>query len=281
VNPYYVILTAWDWEPSVIVGCIGLLVLYYYAVQPKRPLRTISYTTGVLVLFLALVSPIDTLSDQYLFSVHMIQHLLLILAVPPLMIAGLPKEFVNRILRVPWVRRTEQVLSKPLIAWTSATFFLAFWHIPIFYNFALAHEGVHILEHLIFLVTSTIFWWPVLAPVRGLRMNAGMTVFYLFTASLFNAVLGMIITFAPLGIYPAYIHPQDSLGILTFIRQSWGISAKGDQQLGGLLMWVPAGLVYFTAIVSVVTKWQSETNEDDELQMTEARAYMAGGRDAA
>lgn len=275
MSPLHIILTSWDWEPSVIVGCIGLLALYYFGVKPKKPLRTTSYVTGVVVLFLALVSPIDTLSDEYLFSVHMIQHLLLILAVPPLMIAGLPKKFVEKILSVPWVARTEQILSKPLIAWTSATFFLAFWHVPIFYNFALAHEDVHILEHLVFLVTSTIFWWPVLTPIRNLRLNAGETVFYLFSAALFNTALGIIITFAPLGIYPAYLHPHDDLGILSYIRHDWGLTAKADQQFGGLLMWVPAGLVYFTAIVSVVAKWQSESEpEEAEDQIS---AAVTGG----
>ncbi|HEV2469504.1 MAG TPA: cytochrome c oxidase assembly protein [Candidatus Sulfotelmatobacter sp.] len=268
------LLTTWDWEPSVIIGCGALLVLYFYFVRPRTLWRILCYCAGVIVLLLALISPIDTLSDHYLFSVHMIQHLLLILAVSPLLILGIPAEFAVRFLGRPKIAGAERILSNPFVAWIAAALALGLWHVPVFYNFALAHEGVHVLEHLIFLVTATMFWWPVLTPVQEFRLGAGAAVLYLFLASMFNSILGIIITFAPLGCYPAYVHPQDALGILPLIRNHWGISAVADQQLGGLLMWVPAGLIYFSLIVGTVIRWQSGSEMD--LPETQASCITRG-----
>lgn len=263
----HLLLAAWDWEPSIVIGCAALLALYFYFVRPRSLWRIFCYCAGVIVLLLALVSPIDALSDHYLFSVHMIQHLLLILVVSPLLILGIPEKFAVRFLGRPKIAGIERVLSNPFVSWTAAAAALGLWHIPLFYNFALAHETVHILEHLIFLVTATMFWWPVLTPIPELRLGAGATCLYLFLASLFNSILGIIITFAPLGSYSAYVHPQDVLGILPLIRNQWGISAAADQQLGGLLMWVPAGLIYFSLIVGTVIRWQSAP----EIDLAEAQ----------
>jgi len=272
------LLTVWDWEPSIVIGCAALLALYFYFVRPRSLWRILCYCAGVIVLLLALVSPIDALSDHYLFSVHMIQHLLLILVVSPLLILGVPADFAVRFLGRPRIASAERVLSNPFVSWTAAALALGLWHVPLFYNFALAHEGVHVLEHLIFLVTATMFWWPVLTSVPELRLGAGATVLYLFLASLFNSILGIIITFAPLGWYPAYVHPHDVLGILPLIRNQWGISAVADQQLGGLLMWVPAGLIYFSIIVGTVIRWQSGS----EIDLTETQdSYIARGEHAA
>ncbi|MFZ0733131.1 MAG: cytochrome c oxidase assembly protein [Candidatus Sulfotelmatobacter sp.] len=272
------LMTAWDWEPSVVIGCAALLALYFYFARPRSLWRILCYCAGVVILLLALVSPIDALSDHYLFSVHMIQHLLLILVVSPLLILGIPADFAVRFLGKPRIAGVERVLSNPFVSWTAAALALGLWHVPLLYNFALAHEGVHILEHLIFLITATIFWWPVLTPVPELRLGAGATVLYLFLASIFNSILGIIITFAPLGWYPAYVHPQDVLGVLPLIRNQWGISAAADQQLGGLLMWVPAGLIYFSIIVGTVIRWQSGS----EIDLTETQdSCIARGEHAA
>lgn len=271
------LFSAWDWEPSVVIGCAALLVLYFIYVRPLRIGRSILFVTGVMVLLLDLVSPIDVLSDNYLFSVHMVQHLLFIFAVAPLFIWGLPPEFAGRMLARTAAGSAERILSKPAIAWSTGTLTLAIWHIPFLYNLALAHEEIHIVQHLLFLISAVIFWWPVLNPLPELRLSIGPTVLYLFSAAMFNSILGIIITFAPLGWYPAYVHPRDELGILSLIRNQWRISPAVDQQFGGLLMWVPAGLIYFTMIVSAVVKWQSEI---ESAPFAEPADYMQRGHDA-
>jgi putative membrane protein len=270
----HLLISAWDWEPSVVVGCALLLLVYSGFVRPRNAKQTVFFVAGVLVMLFALVSPIDTLGDTYLFSVHMLQHLLLVLIVPPLLILGISKKSTEQLLHWELASRAETALSRPALAWSLAIVIMSAWHIPALYNAALANENIHIAQHLMFLVTATIFWWPVLAPVPKLRMGTGSTVIYLFAAAASNTVLGIVITFAPVGIYPAYIAPHDALSILPLIRQSWGISAAADQQIGGLLMWVPGCSIYFIGILIALIHWYSQP-EIEPIELREAEADAA------
>ncbi|MDQ3927814.1 MAG: cytochrome c oxidase assembly protein [Chloroflexota bacterium] len=260
-------MTLWTWDPSVVAGCAALVAIYFWAVRGRLTRPAFFFLSGVLVLLLALVSPIDELGDEYLFSAHMLQHLLLVLVVPPLLVAGTPRAVFRRILAWPLAARLESIVRQPLVAWTLAVGTLCVWHIPFLYNAALADEGVHIVQHLSFLVTSTIFWWPVLSPMKERRYAALPAVAYLFVAALANMVLGIYLTFVPPGLYPAYLRPGDAAGVLWLVRTEWGLSPAADQQLGGLLMWVPGGLAYLGAIFIVLVRWYSapEAEAEDAL----------------
>jgi putative membrane protein len=221
-----------------------------------------------LILLLALVSPLDTLSDNYLFSAHMVQHLILILIVPPLFLLGTPRDIFERALEAGWVRKLEQRLRRPVLAWTIGTAVLVFWHIPRFYDLTIANESIHVLEHLSFLVAFTIFWWPVLAPREESRLKPLASVIYLFAGMAANSILGIVITFAPAGFYTAYLHPSDPYGWLQTIRNRWGVTPRLDQEIGGILMWVPGGIVYLVAILSVLGSWYNgaQTQEAPALR---------------
>ena len=248
-------LTAWDWEPSVVIGCAGLLIVYAAAARFRFTKASLKFLAGVIVLLLVLVSPVDTLSDNYLFSAHMLQHMLLILAVPPLLLMGIPREMAQKALRYPWIKRAESMLNKPVLSWSLGVGVMWLWHWPPLYNAAVANEQIHIIEHLMFLVGATIFWWPVISPIEELRMQPLMAVAYTFLACMAHSVLGIILTFAPLGHYPAYINPADPYGILPILRGQWGITPAVDQQWGGLLMWVPACLVFLFFILVTLARW--------------------------
>jgi len=248
------IAAAWDPDPSVIIGCIALAIVYVIACRRDFS-RAAWFLLGDLVMLLALISPLDVLADDYLFSAHMLQHMLLVLAVPPLLILGLPRALAASVVRVPALATIERALRSPAVAWTLGMAALWIWHLPRLYDATLASEALHIFEHLVFLVTATIFWWPILAPIEESRMNHGAAFAYLGAAMLTTTILGILITFAPVGVYTAYLHPDDSLGILTGLRDSWGLTTEADQQLGGLLMWVPGGLVYLGAIMAVLARW--------------------------
>jgi cytochrome c oxidase assembly factor CtaG len=207
------------------------------------------------VLLLALLSPLDTLGDTYLFSAHMLQHMLLILAIPPLLLLGVPAGVAKKLLHYPFVAACERVLSKPLLAWTIGVGTMWIWHWPLFYNAALATQPVHVAEHLMFLVSAMIFWWPILNPVQEARLAPLRAVIYLFGACIAHTVLAILLTFAPLGLYPAYLHPADALGILPLIRDRWGITPLADQQWGGLLMWIPTCLVYLGFLLATLASW--------------------------
>jgi cytochrome c oxidase assembly factor CtaG len=252
------ILAAWDFEPSIVVGCAGLLALYAWQHRGDWS-RAGWFCAGVALMALALMSPLDTLSDSYLFSAHMVQHMVLILIVPPLLLLGISTRAALRALAMPAVAKIERVLAKPAVAWTMGIGTLFAWHLPAFYNAALANEDLHIFEHLCFLVAATIFWWPILAPVEEARMAPLPALVYLATAAVANSALGILLTFAEPGLYPAYLHPADPLEILATIRNSWGLTPDVDQELGGLLMWVPGGFVFLGAMIAVLSRWYRDS----------------------
>jgi len=249
------LLSAWDWEPSVVAGCAALAVAYLVLVRRRTARRTILFLCGTLLLLIDLVSPLDTLGDSYLFSVHVLQHFLLALIIPPLWLLGMPRKLVETVLRRPRIERLERILARPAVAWPLGVGAMLVWHIPLLFNAALASDPLHIFQHLSFLATGTIFWWPILCPMTERRLPALPAIAYLFSACTACSLLGAVLTFSPPGAYPAYLHPEDSLGILPLIRNAWGIDAAGDQQLGGMLMWVPGCLVYLTAILASVARW--------------------------
>jgi cytochrome c oxidase assembly factor CtaG len=248
----------WSFEPSVLLGCAGLLLGYMWVQRFRLTGMSLFFTAGVLVLLLALISPLHMLGERYLFSAHMVQHLLLVLVVPPLLLLGIPAWLFRRVLQWEPARRTERILGHPLVAWSLVAVAVYAWHAPVLFNATLANPEIHILEHVIFLVTGTIFWWPVMTPLtESQRLGTGAAVFYLFSAGVTNCVLGIILTFASPGLYPAYVSPSDPYGILVHIRYEWGLSAALDQQLGGMIMWVPGCLAYLGAILGTLARWYS------------------------
>jgi putative membrane protein len=255
MTTWQLLLSAWHWHPSVLLGCAVLVVAYLRALRFRWFSVTPLFLAGVLLLLIALLSPVHTLGDSYLFSAHMLQHLLLLLVVPPLLLLGIPAPPIGRALHVPAMRSVERVLGQPLVAWILGIGAMWAWHLPALYNAALGNQGVHIAEHLCFLVTATIFWWPVVVPAPWSRLAPFAALLYLFAAAAASSLLGIILTFAPPGLYPAYLQPADRLGILPLLREGWGLTPAVDQQLGGLLMWIPGSLVYLGAMIGGLARW--------------------------
>jgi putative membrane protein len=260
---WQLVVSAWDWEPSVILGCAALLLAYFTALRFTFPKVAGYFISGIVVLLLALVSPLDALGDTYLFSAHMLQHILLILVVPPLLLLGVPRHLAQRILQYPLAGRMERVWSKPVLAWSLGIGTMWLWHLPPLYNAALASEPIHIVEHLTFLVTATIFWCPVMGPIQELRLSPLGAVVYIFGACMAHTALAILITFAPLGLYPAYLHPADPLNILPLIREDWELNPHADQQWGGLLMWVPSCLIYLSVLLGTLMLWYRSPEQDE------------------
>lgn len=280
---------AWDWEPSVVAGCAALVVTYALAWRaamapaPSGSLwRPACFLTGVGVLLLALVSPLDVLGDTYLFSMHMAQHLLLIEVVPPLLLLGVPPAVWRLLLRWPPADRAERLLRRPWLAALLAVGTLWAWHAPTLYEFALDHEGVHIFQHLTFLVTASIFWWPVIAPLPERHdLQIGQTLVYVAFAAFASSTLGIILTFSPPGVYPSYLHPNDTLGIVPLLRDGWGLTPLQDQRLGGGLMWMAGGFVYLLALLGTVMRWYLSDDEDEVDEGWRARHFEAPAGPAA
>jgi cytochrome c oxidase assembly factor CtaG len=250
-----VLFSMWDFEPSVVIGCAALLIGYFAIARERLSGRSVWFFSGVLLLLVDLVSPIDTLGDTYLFSAHVLQHFLLALIVPILLLKGTPPRFAQQLLGRPVIRGIERRIGRPPVSWLLGVGTMLVWHVPVLFNAALGNEQIHIFQHLSFLVTGTIFWWPVLGPLEERRLTALGAISYLFSACTACSMLGAVLTFSPPGAYPAYLNPGDPFGALALVRGSWGLDPKSDQQLGGMLMWVPGCLVYLSAILASVARW--------------------------
>jgi cytochrome c oxidase assembly factor CtaG len=276
--------STWSWYPSVLIGCLALLIAYALAVfstlryegpgtqraapaasdRPAIAGRSALFAGGVAVLCFSLVSPLDALGDDYLFSAHMLQHMLLLQVVPLLLLAGISPAMAARGLSWTPARRAERALRSLPLAWSLAALTLFAWHVPFLYNAALANDSIHTLEHLCFLVTAVIFWWPIVAPLPESRAGTLGGVFYLFTAMAATAALGIFFTFTPPGLYPAYLNrPAD--GITAFLQQGWGLTPRVDQQIGGLLMWVGGGVVYLLGLGILLARWYGAPEAEDEF----------------
>ncbi|MEJ2665508.1 MAG: cytochrome c oxidase assembly protein [Deinococcales bacterium] len=270
----------WSPDPSVIGGSVALLAAYAAWLRERLSARALLFAAGLATLVLALISPIDGLGDHYLFSVHMVQHMLLILIAPPLLLWGLPPGATRRLMAVPLLDRLERLLGRPRVALPTKILTLWIWHLPVLYDAALASENIHALEHLSFVVTATMFWWPVLTPLRERRLTPQLSMMYLFGAMAGLSVLGIYITFAPTVLYPFYLNPPDPYGALALIRNGWNLSVMADQQLGGVVMWLLGGLFYIVVILIEFGLWFSAPETDVPARPQQRRPALVGRDDA-
>jgi cytochrome c oxidase assembly factor CtaG len=255
-------LTQWNWQPSLILGTIAVIALYLYAIGPLRvkyrfgpavPLgRVCAFLLGVNIIFFALFSPLDAIGDTYLFSGHMVQHILLALAAPPLMLMGLPAWLFQPLLRNRVIFAIGKGLTLPLVASLIFNANLWLWHAPPIYNATLVNEQLHILSHLLYIATGMLFWWPILSPLHEgwPPLSLGGKLAYLFFSDMPMVLLGAGLTFTP----PLYAHYQH-------VARIFGLSAAADQQLGGLLMWI-VGSIFLIVVVSIIfLRWMYEQEE--------------------
>jgi putative membrane protein len=254
----HLLISAWSWNRWAIAVCAAA-ILIYITWHRSRPHRKIGWLlAGAIMLFLTLASPIDVLADGYLFSAHMLQHLLLLLIVPPLILLSLPSapvpaSFQNG--RWKWVN---WILRHPLATWCLGVGGMWVWHAPTLCNAAVTNPWIHRLQYVSLLLMGFAFWWPIIGPWNKERLSPPAGIIYLFSACIGCTILGIIITFAPVEVCSIYLHPVDRLGILPLIQNQWGLTPAKDQQLGGLLMWVPACLIYFCGILGLLARWFGE-----------------------
>lgn len=247
----------WAWEPSVLIGLALAALLYGLAAgtvlgrRPARsslpPGRVLCFYLGLTAIFVALVSPLDSLADGYLFSAHMAQHLLLMMVAVPLMMLGIPRWMYAWAIPRGWPRRTLCWVTRPVPAFLIFNTTLALWHLPRLYGLALENEGVHILQHMMLLVGAGIGWWPVLGhfPSAARRPSPGVRVLYLFLQGFPATALAALITLAPNPLYAFYVEAP----------RVWGISPDVDQMWSGLLMWMPGAMVYLAAATVIFLRW--------------------------
>jgi putative membrane protein len=251
------------WAPGVVVPVACASALSLYALHYRRRLqpRAGLFVLAVSLFFVALASPIGVLARGVLFSAHMLQHLLLVLAVPPLVLLGLPREP-----DAAAPRPSDSVGTGG--AWLAGVGAMWIWHARTLCNAAAVSTSVQAVQTISLVVMGLAFWRPILAPRHSDRLPPFTAMIYLFAACIACTILGIIVTLSPVEVCSAYSHPVDALGALPLLRDGWGLTCKADQELGGLLMWVPACLVYAAAILATLGRYYGQEHAPRPARLT-------------
>ncbi len=289
---------AWNWDLLLIAGL--LLGLAFYVRGVRRLWRSasagrgvsvwqvVAFAAGWLALVVALVSPLEALSEA-LLAAHMVQHLLLMLVAAPLLVVGAPPVVLAWAIgdagplraaavgrwwrRRATLRRLWRAIFRRPLAWLAFNAVLWLWHVPALYEAAILDEGVHIFEHATFLLAALFFWATLVHGTHGSavrRPSSAVAPLYVFTTALLSGLLGVLLTFSQSVWYPVY-------GVVPY---GWGVTPLQDQQLAGVIMWFPGGLIYLAAMLILLRRMllpnalQSRAGKG-----ADARAVIAPRRD--
>jgi cytochrome c oxidase assembly factor CtaG len=248
----------WNFEPSVIIGTCLLVLAYALLIGPLRrryhwglPVpagQQRAFYLGSLIMFLALIGPLDVLGDEDLFSAHMAQHMFLSFIAPPLWLIGTPGWLIRHLIPPRILTR----LVNPFVAFALFNGLMWTWHLPGAYDAALVHEWLHIGEHLLFMASGVIGFLPVLKSDLVTGMTPLYKLMYLFPAMLSCTALAALITLSSRQLYPFYGNAP----------LQWGLTPLSDQQLGGLAMWLPGDMLLMGLIVWVFNSLLDEKNQE-------------------
>ncbi len=253
----------WEWDPLIVGGMALTSVLYARGTRvlwrrgDVHPWRILAFTGGIVALFVALVSPLHGMSES-LFSAHMAQHMLLTVVAAPLLVLGapatpmllaLPQRMRNTLGRwwqqATTIRAGWRALTAPVVVWLLHALAIWLWHMPSLYEATRGDDFIHALQHASFIGTALLFWWVAVQTRRHRGAGYGLGILFVFTTALVTGMLGALITFASGPWYSSY----------AFTVALWGLTPLEDQQLAGLIMWIPVGLVYTVAALAMLLAW--------------------------
>lgn len=255
----------WTFSPSVIVGvgasCIAYLWAWRRARQPGMPHppglgRLALFAAGMLGVLVALISPVDSVADNVM-AIHMVQHVILIDVVPILLILSLTKGLLRPVTRrLTAVEERAGLIAHPVFAVAMYIGMMGLWHVPRMYDLALAHSEVHVLEHVCFLTAGMLYWWHLLSPIRSRTLNGMWPILYMAVTKFFVGMLGLVLIFAPHALYPWY---EDHL-------RYWGLSARTDQSLAGVVMALEQSVIMGTALAYIIYRMFGESEREAQRQ---------------
>jgi putative membrane protein len=273
------ILSGWDFPPSIVLPLMVWGILYALGVirmsrtSPAKWRRIIAFASGWVTLAVALLSPLHAASERML-SAHMGQHMLLILVAAPLIVASHPFAPCLWVLP-PQMRRATAIwigqfrfiwraVTIPLVAFALHNGALLFWHLSGPYDLAAESELIHAVQHVCFFATAILFWWGI--AFRFGSRQAGSALIYVALTSVITGAIGMVLTFAPHPLYAWYSVPETP-----------GLSPLEDQQLAGLIMWIPGGLGYLLAALGLAARWLAESERRTVRRESIPDAWVQGG----
>jgi putative membrane protein len=270
--------TAWSFDPGIVLPLVLTAALYLRGARIERGVTHAQqgyFWAGWILLCIALLSPLHPLGEV-LFSAHMAQHELLMVVVAPLLVLARPLVALLWGLPFAWRRALGQwskqhtvqgawrFFTHPMTAWWVHAGALWLWHIPRFFQATLDNDWIHSAQHVSFLGSALLFWWS-LFYAHG-KVRYGASVVYLFTTAMHTSILGALLAFSTIVWYPAY----------TATTPAWGLTPLEDQQVGGLIMWIPAGLVYVVSALILLAAWLRESD-----RVASARSVGGKGEYAA
>jgi cytochrome c oxidase assembly factor CtaG len=258
--------TSWSLAPEVVLPLLlvlglygrGLMTLRRSGTSGVRPWQAICFAAGWLTLVVALVSPLCRMAAA-LASAHMVQHVILVAIAPPLLVLAAPMAALVHGLPRRWraalasgvdarlVQITRRSLGAPITAGLLYGAAIWLWHSPLLYQAALLGAGLHLLMYAVLIAAGLLFWRPLVATAWPESGGHGGAMLSALATTIHTGLLGALLTFAPVPWYP----------LLTPRVAAWGLSALEDQQLAGLIMWVPMGLIYVVSSVCLMAAWLS------------------------
>jgi putative membrane protein len=279
-------VSSWSWPPAIVgalvlaalLYAIGTIRMFRRSANPKLHAPAVAFfVTGWLSLLIALDSPLHEIGEQ-LFWVHMTQHEILMLISAPLLVLGRPLIPFLWALHQRWRERIASIgragsfkaiwtgISSPVSAWLISALGLWAWHLPWLFDKTLQNDWMHAAQHTTFLLTALLFWWPLTNPAP--RFGYGAAIVYVFTTALHTSILGALLTFAPRPWYSPYVATAPL----------WHWTALEDQQVGGLIMWIPAGTLLIAVGLCLLVKWLSQSQVRWQYtRMAELARFSQGG----
>ncbi|HSS60649.1 MAG TPA: cytochrome c oxidase assembly protein [Candidatus Limnocylindrales bacterium] len=252
-------MITWPFDLTVYAG---LLILFFghawlaRGAADAEPKDTLFFLAGLATLWVALETPIDTLSDHYLDSVHMFQHVLLAFVAPPLLLLGLSPEMAARIARFPGLRP----LTEPVPAQVVAAVVMIAWHVPALYDATLRNEELHIVEHLMFIGSGLVLYWPMLDATSAQsrwQMSPGARLVYMLLATLPQDGVALVLIFSRVPFYEYYTHVP---------RLIEGFTALIDQTIAGAVLMIFGKVTLAVAALVVFFRWFAAEQAEDRGQ---------------
>ena len=252
-------MITWPLDPTVYAGLVALFLAHAWLARrapDAQRKHTLYFGLGLLTLWVALETPIDTISDYYLDSVHMVQHVLLGFVAPPLMLLGLSSQMAGRIVRVPGVR----AVTEPVPALVIASLVMIVWHIPTFYDATLYSGSLHVLEHLMFIAAGVLMYWPIIEATSAhahWRMSPGAELLYMLVATLPQDGVALALIFSRVPFYEYYTHVPRLIPSLTPVI---------DQTIAGAVLMILGKATLAVAAIAVFTRWFGADHRADQAR---------------
>lgn len=263
----------WEWHPQIDVWIVmgSLLVAYWAAVRYLAPRmapvgdeaastrQKTFFVLGVLVLWIGADWPLHRLSEEFLFSAHMVQHTLFSLVAPPLLLLGLPAWLLRAILSPPALLRAARFLTRPVVALLIFNAVIVITHWPPLVDWSLRVAPGHFLVHFVLVGSALLMWWPVVDPLpETSRLSEPAKGLYLFLQSIVPTVPASFLTFASEPIYKFYENAP----------RLWGLSVVNDQRIAGLIMKIGGGLLLWSIIAVLFFRWHAKEEAEQIEEIT-------------